>query len=144
MGKAVKLEITDDFNFPLIGIVTTEPIYRLGFLINEVLGYNLKENRSFKVYHPKHQLVQEFPLFSEYSDDSFAVVHLIQNKSLQGLLIEEQKQVDFWLKWEHILIEPERVLALLKKIKSINLAFEVKPGSLKSKTRLLFTNEQHD
>ncbi|MGE4288498.1 MAG: IPExxxVDY family protein [Salinivirgaceae bacterium] len=144
MGKAVKLEITDDFNFPLIGIVTTEPIYRLGFLINEMLGYNLKESRSLKVYHAKHQLVQEFPLFSEYADDCCAVVHLIQNKSLQGLFIEDQKQVDFWLKWEHILIDTDRVLAMLKKIKNINLAFEVKPGSLKSKSRLLFTIEQQD
>jgi hypothetical protein len=144
MGKAVKLEVTDDFNFPLIGIVTTEPIYRLGFLINEMLGYNLKESRSLKVYHAKQQLVQEFPLFSEYADECCAVVHLIQNKSLQGLLIEEQKQVDFWLKWEHTLIDTDRVLAMLKKIKSINLAFEVKPGSLKSKSRLLFTVEQQD
>ncbi|MGD9993834.1 MAG: IPExxxVDY family protein [Salinivirgaceae bacterium] len=144
MSKAVKLEITDDFNFPLIGIVTTEPIYRLGFLINEALRYSLKENRPLKVYHTKRQLVQEFPLFSEYSDECCAVVHLIQNKCLQGVLIEEQKQVDFWLKWEHTPIEPNRILEALKEIKSINLAFEVKPGSLKSKNRLLFTTEQQD
>lgn len=144
MSKAVKLEISDDFDFPLLGMVTSEPIYRLGFLINQSLRYNLKENHTLKVYHAKRQVVQEFPLFSEYSDDCCAAIHLIQNKCLQGVLIEEQKQVDFWLKWEHINIESNQVLEALKKIKNINLVFELKPGLLKSKNRLLFTIEQQD
>jgi hypothetical protein len=144
MNKTVKLSIEPDFDFPLVAIISTEPIYRMGFLINEAIACQLKENTPLQVYHVKRQIVQEFPLFSFYTDDSFEAIHLIQNKSLQGLFIEEQKQVDFWMKWENLDVDMKNVLKALKKIPNVSLAFEVKPGELKSKSRLLFSVEESD
>lgn len=144
MNKTVKLSIEPDYDFPLVAIISSEPIYRLGFLINEAIGCQLKENTPLQVYHNKKQTVQEFPLFSEYYEDSFDAVHLIQNKSLQGLFIEEQKQVDFWLKWENKSLDTPKMVQAIKKIQNVSLAFEVKPGSLKSKNRFLFSVEEAD
>lgn len=144
MSKTVKLTLEPDYDFALVAIVSTEPIYRLGYLINEALQYKLKENRPLQVYHAKRQVVQEFPLFSEPLNEEFASVHLIQNKSLQGLFIEEQKQVDYWVKWENVDVDLVKVLPKLKKIQNVSLAYEVKPGSLKSKGRLFFSVEDEN
>ncbi len=142
MSKKVKLTIEHDFDFSLIAIISTEPIYRLGYLINQSLHYNLKENRSLQVYHAKRQLVQEFPLFSDDTNLLTSTVHLIQNKGIQGYFIEEEKQVDFWLKWENTEPNLQKVLPEIKKIKNISLIYEVKPGLLKSKNRFLFSLDE--
>jgi len=140
MGKPIKLDIKPDFDFTLIGLVTSEQLYRVSWLINELLNIHLKETPPLQVYHTKRQIVQEFPKFCFCSDSSLCF-YLIGNKSQQGFLIEEQKQVDYWIKVEGLLFESNDLTDKLKGLKNINLAFEVKPGSLKSKSRLLFSEE---
>lgn len=140
MAKSLKLNIKPDFEFILIGIATSEPIYRISWLINELINIQLKETQSIKVYNNQRQIVQEFSKFSFFSEDEI-YFHFLQNKSEQGLLIEEQKQVDYWVKTNDLSIMPDEIISKFNTLKNVNLAFEVKPGSLKSKTRLLFSNE---
>lgn len=142
MSKAIKLKIEPSFDFTLIGLVTSEPIYRVSWLINEVLEIQLKEAHPHQTYHNKLQVIQEFSVFRCYTADE-AAIQLIQNKSPQGLLIEEHKQIDFWLKIDDIALSTETLLKKLKAIKNISLAFEIKPGSLKSKSRLLISEEDN-
>lgn len=140
MAKSLKLNIKPDFDFTLIGIASSEPIYRICWLINELLSIQLKETPSIHLYNNKHQIVQEFPKYSVITDDEF-YFHVIQNKSEQGILIEEQKQVDFWIKTDDLSKISGDLITKLNTLKNVNLAFEVKPSSLKSKTRLLFSDE---
>lgn len=142
MSKAIKLKIEPSFNFTLIGLVTSEPIYRTSWLINEALEIQLKETPPHQTYHNKLQVVQEFSIFRFYTDNE-CTMHLIQNKSPHGFLIEEHKQVDFWLKIENSSTPSASFLQKLKAVKNISLAFEIKPGSLKSKSRLLFSEENN-
>ncbi len=139
MGKQIKLNIKPDFNFTLIGLVTSEPLYRASWLINELLNIQLKESQPMQAYHVKRQIVQKFPKFC-FCPDNSSSFYLICNKSPQGFLIEEQKQVDYWIKIEGV-FQSNDLLNKLKTLKNINLAFEVKPSSLKSKLRLLFSDE---
>ncbi len=140
MGKAIKLNIEPQFDFILIGLVTSEPVYRVSWLINERLDIQLKEVQALLSYHNKRQVYQEFSVF-QYINDDEEIFQLIQNKSSQGLLIEEQKQVDFWLKIENAALLVNDYLKLIKPEKNISLAFEVKPGSLKSGFRLILSDE---
>jgi hypothetical protein len=141
MGKSIKLNIVPEFNFQLIALVTSEPIYRVSWLLNENLDIQLKEAPPLQTYHNKIQVVQEFSVF-QFVDEDESVMQLIQNKSQHGYLIEEQKQVDFWLKTEDSKFAEPDLVRKIKSIKNINLAFEVKPGSLKSKNRLFLIGEQ--
>lgn len=141
MSKAVKLSIKPSFDFLLIGLVSSEPIYRLSYLINNTLQLQLKENKAIKIYHQKHNVYQAFELFSFIDDESETLYDLIQNKGSQGFLVEEQKQTDFWLKIENATNSATEIVSALKNIKNISLAFELKPGSLKSKNRLIFSME---
>jgi hypothetical protein len=142
MSKSIKLSIEPYFEFFLIGIVTSEPLYRLSWLINEKLEIQLKEVAPIKTYHAKRQLMQEFALF-QYIDEDDTNFQLFQNKNMHGYLIEEQKQTDFWLKIEDSEISIDNFILKLKTIKNINLIFEVKPGLLKSKLRLLFSDDKN-
>jgi len=138
MSKPIKLKIKPEFDFLLFGLVTSEPIYRLSWLINDAIGILLTESKSLQVYHTKRQIIQEFAKF-KFAENEGLVIHLIQNKSQQGIFIEEQKLVDFWLKIESSTYNKSEVLQQIKLIKNINLVFEIKPDSLKSKDRLLIS-----
>lgn len=143
MSKAVKLNLKPTFDFTLIGIVTSEPIYRISYLINELLETQLKEHDPIKIYHQKRNIYQAFELFNFLNEETLECYDLIQNKGNQGLLIEEQKQTDFWLKIENSNKTTEEILTKLKSIKNISLAFDIKPDSLKSKNRLIFSLEDN-
>jgi len=139
MSKSIKLKnIQPNYEFILIGLVTSEPLYRLSWLVNDILSIQLKESSPAQVYHIKRQIVQEFSIFQFYGTDT-SVFQLIQNKSQQGFLIEEQKQFDYWLKIENSILKATDLIVKLKALKNVSLVFDIKPGSLKSKSRLLFS-----
>lgn len=140
MAKAVKLNIKPEFDFLVFGIVTSEPNYRLSWLINQSLNIALKETPPVKLYHQKRQVVQQFGRFS-YLTNLDELYQLIQNKSEQGFLLEEYKQVDFLLKIEGLSEDGKTILSKIKAIKNISLVFEIKPGQLKSKNRLIFSED---
>jgi len=106
-----------------------------------MLSVQLKETQSIKVYNNQRQIVQEFSKYSFFNDDE-TYFHFLQNKSEQGIFIEEQKQVDYWIKTDDFSINPNDLISKLNTLKNVNFAFEVMPSSLKSKLRLLFPNEE--
>ncbi len=144
MAKIVKLNIKPDFDFVLIALVSSEPLYRIGWLINEHINIQLKEVEPINIIHSKRQINQEFQRFAFINDTE--TYYLVNNKSENGVLIEEQKQVDFWLKIESLnQINSADLVKNIKSIKDINLAFIVDPSSLKSKQKLIsFDSEFED
>ena len=137
MAKSLRLEIEPDYTFLLFGIVTSEPLYRLSWLINQALHLNLSADKPVRVMHSKRQVVQEFELF-RFINEGEHIFELFQNKGQQGSLIEEHKQTDFFFKIYGENRESSFWISKLKTIKNISLVFEIKPGSLKSKNRLIF------
>ena len=97
MAKSLRLEIEPDYTFLLFGIVTSEPLYRLSWLINQALHLNLSADKPVRVMHSKRQVVQEFELF-RFINEGEHIFELFQNKGQQGSLIEEHKQTDFFFK----------------------------------------------
>ncbi|MBI9067162.1 MAG: IPExxxVDY family protein [Salinivirgaceae bacterium] len=143
MSKTVKLSLKPSFNFILIGIVCSEPIYKLSYLINETISIRLKEHETLKIFNSKRNMYQAFQCFDFLSDETKEYYELIHNKGVQGVLIEEHKRVDFFLKIENCLENPSSIIALINNIKNISLAFEIKLDSLKSKNNLIFSTEKN-
>lgn len=141
MSKSFKIKLDTNYDFLLLGLVTAEPIYKISWQVNEHLNILLKEATPLQVYHSKKQLIQEFAMFSFVTPDELNY-YLIHNKGNQGLLVEEQKQIDYWLKIEDTTLDLKTIAQKIKSIKNISLALEVEPGSLKSKNRLIFSDAQ--
>ena len=129
-----------DYDFLLFGISCHVKDYRMCWALNKKLGISLKkeENLLLPVQHSEE--VNEYPFYS-YSDEAFRIKYIVAgNRGTKGLLVKEQKQVDFFLLIEghYEIVNTYDLLKKLKEIDVILAAFELNPNHLKSKQNLLF------
>jgi hypothetical protein len=91
-GKITRINIENDHegNFSFLGIVTSEPDYRLSLLINKKLGISLKHSVE-EIRLENKNVSLSFSKF-ETSDREFI---LVSNKSDTGILIQKLNKVDF-------------------------------------------------
>ena len=138
MGKHT-LEIEYDYDFVLIGISSHEKDYRICWALNNKLGLNLVKTEPLEIKDKKQDDLSHFSLFCFEQPDDFMEYFIIANRSEKGLLIPEQKQIDYFfiVRGE---IEDDKVMEMIKRIKDSNLvqtAFRVDVNSLKSKQNLI-------
>ena len=138
MGKHT-LEIEYDYDFVLIGISSHEKDYRICWALNNQLGLNLVKTDALEIKDKKQDDPSFFSLFSFELPDEFMEYFIIANRSEKGLLIPEQKQVDYFfiIRGE---IENDKVMDMIRLIKESSLvqtAFRVDVNALKSKQNLI-------
>ena len=138
MGKYT-LEIEYDYDFVLIGISSHEKDYRICWALNNQLGLNLIKTDALEIKDKKQDDPSFFSLFSFELPDEFMEYFIIANRSEKGLLIPEQKQVDYFfiIRGE---IENDKVMDMIRLIKESSLvqtAFRVDVNALKSKQNLI-------
>lgn len=138
MGKHT-LEIEYDYDFVLIGISSHEKDYRICWALNNQLGLNLIKTDALEIKDKKQDDPSFFSLFSFELPDEFMEYFIIANRSEKGLLIPEQKQVDYFfiIRGE---IENDKVMDMIRLIKESSLvqtAFRVDVNALKSKQNLI-------
>lgn len=141
MAKAIKLNIKNNFDFVLIGLVTSEPIYRLSWLLNQEFGLQLTDYKPIQLLHKQTKVIQSFTRFAYY-DEANAFYELIQNRGGNGLFVEEQKNVDFLLKITDGFVDGAEFASRTKVLENISLVIKLQPGSLKSKDRLISYSEE--
>ncbi len=141
MAQKLKLHLPPQFNFHLIVLVSTEPIYRLAWLINTALDIELVVAPKLKIYDSKSQKMQHFDCF-RWTTEAGDALELVQNKGEHGVLLEEQAQIDYLLKIPDDYCLPKDAVAPLKQMKEISLAVQLQPDRLKSKNKLLFSAEE--
>ena len=135
--KKIKLHLEAEYNFILIGIVSSENDYTLSWAINRALNIALKKEKELEVIEKRTKLTKLFTQFA-FSNEKTNYT-LIANKSKNKYLIKEQSTIDFFLK-----IESESDLSSiiftkkLKKEKAILATFNIPLHNLKSKDYLLF------
>ena len=134
------LEIEYDFDFVLIGISSHEKDYRICWALNQKLGLELTKTDALEIKDKKQEEASSFSLFVCERPDEFMEYLIIANRSEKGLLIPEQKQMDYFfvIKGE---VEEEQIEELVNKIKEINFvltAVRIDPSVLKSKQNLIF------
>jgi hypothetical protein len=138
LGKYT-LEIEYDYDFVLIGISSHEKDYRICWVINNTLALELVKIEPLEIKDKKQDESSHFSLFSCERPDEFMEYFIIANRSEKGMLIPEQKQIDYFfvIRGE---IENDVVMEIIKKIKESNLvqtAFRIDVSSLKSKQNLI-------
>ena len=138
--KRHKLGYTEDFDFLLLGLASTENDYRLIWKINKTFNFSFGKAGNHNITAKKEENELEFSHYTYDDEDTFIFYRLLANKSDQGVLLEELKNIDYLL-----IITGEfsdtfvaNMIAKLKNIEHIQGVFRILPASLKNRERLLF------
>lgn len=135
-----KLNIEYDYDFTLIGISCHEKDYRIAWALNNKLNIDLKKTDDLKIELKKNISPTLFPFYEFIDEESYREYFLIGNRGNGGMLIPEQKQVDYFLMLRGN-IDTDTKSSLLKQLKDTNIvlaAYDIKPNTLESKQNLLF------
>lgn len=139
MGKHT-LEIEYDYDFVLIGISSHEKDYRICWAINNKLDLNLVKTEPLEIKEKKLEESSHYSLFVCVREEEFSEYLLVANRSEKGILIPEQKQMDYFLIIKEEEIKEAKVTEIIKKIKEMTLvqtAVRINAATLKSKQNLI-------
>jgi hypothetical protein len=135
--STTKLEFDYDYDFFLIGIFCHYKDYRLAWSINEHTDIEFVRHEDY-VLEIK-DVEQRFSMFGHYVDSQDLYYYLINNRSENGFLIPEKKDVDFFMMVDG-LIERSRKDGLIGEIRALPevlSATEIVPAQLNSKQNLI-------
>jgi hypothetical protein len=140
MAKTViKLTNDDDYDFIVIGIVCQHRDYRLCHELNRSLNIDLTKKDDYTVFSNKRMEDHAFS-FYEYVNEDGDRYNLISNRCSKGVLVPEQKLIDYLLliRPDKARIDESELLSKLKNIKVILGVYRLEILKLKSKDNLLF------
>lgn len=135
--KKHKLSYTLDFNFYLFGISSSENDYRLSWKINNKLKIGLRKSPDHIIN--KKDIKQRFLVFTYSDNEMYIQYFLIGNKSEKGYLIEELRNIDFFMKIHGELTEnqQEKIVNSIKNITGVSGIFKLDINKLKSRQNLI-------
>src|ERR1700712_2802599 len=136
--KFLKFEI--DLDFVLIAVTTSLKDYRVCYLINKALSFDLVKITDLKV-DINHGI--EPVLFSIYYYNWEATgtdFYFIANKGSDGYLIPEMRKADYFLMIKNYIDDNDldNLISALNKIPEIVAAVKIDPKKIKSRENLLF------
>lgn len=133
------LDHKERFDFGLFGIASSENDYRMVWLLNNQLGFNLHRQDDLEIFHKKLNEPQLFPQFSFHDEKTLLHYRLLGNKTENGYLLEEMRKVDYLLQvsGDFTATHLTRLVKSLNAVREISLAFPIDPGNLKSGVKLL-------
>ena len=149
-----KLVLDYDYDFLLIGILSSVPDYKLCWGINKVLNIVLKKeqdlelqlhdkemNDGLKLTFDKPEMTPRYSMYTYYKEVTHLRYTVASNRSVSGLLIKEEQSVDFFLVVDGLyddLKKGDSIVNDLRKQREIITAYKIDPNNLKSKQNLIF------
>lgn len=135
-----QLEVTYDYSMLLIGISCHAKDYRLCWAVNQQLGLKLeKAEDDIEIIHKPKNRTSAHSVYHYFDEENHTEYTLVQNKGDVGFLVPEQHQADYFLLIrDNFDNELTDMIAKLRGIDFILMAFEVDPNALKSKENLIF------
>jgi hypothetical protein len=130
----VQLSITANEVYSLLGIVTSEPDYRLSLSLNKKLKISLKNNNPIE-FTGENGTDLHFSKFSDLSKSPDASYTLFANKSGKESLLKKLSKIDYILQVhssENVL-DTEKIASSLRSIESITAVFVLIPAEIKDK-----------
>jgi hypothetical protein len=140
--RKVKLQISSDISFTLIGISSHENDYRLVWAVNSKLSFGFTRMADLVIHHPKLKTDLEFSRYIYTDEDKYLNYLLISNRCPDGFLFPEIKNLDYLLQ---IVGEADSrrldvLIRELKKIDIISAVFMIDPKKLKDADKKLNTD----
>jgi hypothetical protein len=138
--KTKKLKYKPQFNFKLIGISSSEEDYKISWRLSKILKSEFVKSESLQIIDPRFTEYLVFSVFENEDKYKLPDIKLVANKGIEGFLIEELKNIDFFIivNNDEETDFDEIIIANFKKEDGITAVFSLDPDKLKSKEKLLF------
>lgn len=132
------LEVEEDYDFELIGICSHAKDYRLSWEMNKALELDLVKGDNYELSVKDEK--QSYSFFNFIDDENWVEYYLINNRTVNGILIPEEKKSDYFLLIRGVLRggQKESLVKGIAEIKNVLTTYEIEVKSLKSKSNLLF------
>jgi len=132
--KRVKLKINQDNESVLLGIVSTEPDYKLSLHLNKKLKFSLK-NQSPLILTDGSGGEISFSCFSDSKTSPGISFELISNRNGKNFLLKKLKNIDyiFHINNHDNKLDINYLISLLRNTESITAVFTIDTASLKDK-----------
>lgn len=130
----VRLEVGPIDDFILLGLVSSEPDYRLSLAINKKLSVSLR-NTGPVVCTGEDGGELSFSRFSDKGGEEGLSVNLVSNRSGSAYLIKKLKNIDFLLHIHDSGAETDsgNIAARLRELPSVTGVFSIDPASVKDR-----------
>jgi hypothetical protein len=130
----VKLDIEQNNDYILLGIVSAEPDYKLSLALNKKFRISLKNISPLKITGD-NESEMTFSRFSNNDDRTDLIFILVSNRSGKGFLLNKFKNIDYLLQIQ--ISEKEVNLNLitsyLREIDTVNAVFNIDISKIKDK-----------
>lgn len=140
MVKKAFLDFEPDFDFKLIALVCQLAPHTVCWWMEQKLRIPFKRDEELEIKPKNAKESVFFPIFTNTNqEETYFRYTLFGNKSNPGVLIPEQKAVDYYLKIEGEINKSDylNLFVHLKQIPGVLHPFDVKPNDLKSKVNLI-------
>jgi hypothetical protein len=130
----VQLNITANEDYSLLGIVTSEPDYRLSLSLNKKLKISLKNNVPIE-FTGENGTYLHFSKFTDQSKSPELAFTLFANKSGKESLLKKLNKIDYFLQVHSSenVFDSENIASSLRSIESITAVFVLNPSEIKDK-----------
>jgi len=130
----LKLKIEQNNDYILLGLVSSEPDYKLSLALNKKFRISLKNIAPLKITgDTKSELA--FSRFSNNNDSSDLMFSLISNRTGKNFLLNKLKNVDYLLQIQisEKEINTNLITSGLRQIDTITAVFNIDIGTIKDK-----------
>lgn len=136
--KFLKFEI--DLDFVLIAVTTSLKDYRICYLINKFLTFNLVKIPDLSVDIFPGPVPGLFSIYHFRWETTETDFYFIANKGSEGYLIPEMRKADYFLLIKNYIdeIDLDNLVSSLNKIPEIVAAVKIDAKKIKSRENLLF------
>lgn len=145
MAKKKYLELSEEWEFQMIGIASTMRDFRLAYYLNKMVFLNLAKNEDLPAEIPGSADPVPFSFYQWEENETGLCFYLISNKRQNSWLIPEQKQADFFLliKGGFSQESYKRFISTIRQIPNVITAFKINRKSDKKIGNFLIELELH-
>jgi len=130
----LKLNIEQNNDYILLGLVSAEPDYKLSLALNKKLKVSL---RNISPVRLSNENISEltFSRFSNYDNSTDLMLNLVTNRSGKNYLLNKLKNVDYLLQIQitEKEVSPDNITSKLREIDTITAVFNIDPNTLNDK-----------
>jgi hypothetical protein len=130
----VKLNIEQNNDYILLGLVSAEPDYKISLSLNKKFRISLKNVSPVQV-HGDDDSKSTFSRFSNNDDSADLKIILISNRSGKDYLLKKLKNIDYLLQIQSSENNPNlnEITTRLREIDSVTAVFNIDIGTIKDK-----------
>lgn len=136
--KILKFEI--DLDFVLLAITSPLKDYRLCYLINKNLQFNLRKSDDLSIHFSGFEEPVYFSLYQDTWESSETDFYFIANRGSEGFLIPEMNKTDYFMMIKNFIDEEDlrRIIAAINRLPEVIAAVSIDPKKIKSRENLIF------